>query len=78
MTNFENLTKSQLSVFEQICINDDAAHNQRTLDSLVRRGLIEEYDERQDVIFVIKRYRVPIPVHMAWCEWASEQEAIDF
>jgi len=66
MTNFEKLTANQLSVFEQICINNDAGHNQQTLDALVRRGLIEMYedDESEGLFsFKIKRYRVPILIH---------------
>lgn len=71
---FDKLTSSQLVVFEQIAINNDSGHNQRTLDLLVRRGLIEEYHERQAVIFKIRRYRVPVGVHRAWCRYCDLAE----
>jgi len=72
MTAFSKLSKTQLSVFEQICINNDAGHSQQTLRSLIRLGLIVEYHQR-DGLFAIKRYRVPILVHMEWCQWASDE-----
>lgn len=72
MTNFDKLSPTQLKTFEQIAINNDAGHPQQTLDSLVRRGLIERYEERHGTALVIYRYRVPINVHFAWCEWVSK------
>lgn len=74
---FDNLSKKQLSVFEQIAIGNDARHNKQTINSLKRLGLVEEYREsyinridRTGQTFIF-RYRVPIAVHIEWCAWCS-------
>jgi hypothetical protein len=71
---FLNLTKKQLAVFEQIAINKDLSHNSKTLDSLEKKGLIESYEQSLNgsIPCIIKRYEVPINIHMQWCKWCSE------
>lgn len=74
--NFRNLSDSQSSVFEQIATGNDAGHSKRTLDSLMRKGLIRQFQQSQvDHIgqFYVYRYEVPLDVHIEWCEWCSQQ-----
>lgn len=75
--DFSGLSPKQLEVFEQIAINNDAGHNQRTLDSLVKKGLIEQYqDDFIDHIghTYINRYRIPISIHAQRCAWCADQD----
>lgn len=74
MTDFDKLSDAQINVFEQIAIGNDAGHNQRTLDSLLKRGLIETYREPFiDYIgqTYITRYRVTTSAHIDWCAWCE-------
>lgn len=72
--DFDTLTEVQLKVFGQISINFDKGHDARTLKALLTKGLIEEREEKLygHPPVTVKRYVVPTPVHMAWCEWCSE------
>lgn len=67
------LTKRQRDVLGQIAMSCDSGHHPRVLAALLRQGLIEEGEEvlpgRLPV--TVKRYRTPIAVHIAWCEWCS-------
>ena len=74
MVTFKKMTEAQQKVFEQICCNNDKGHHPRTLDSLERKGLIESYKEKLGGRFpvTIKRYNVPIVVHMEWCKWCTQ------
>lgn len=69
--NFRGLTNRQAEVFEAIAINRDSRHSSRTLGKLLQSGLIEQYPQR-DGIVMIHRYRVPVSVHIEWCQWCSE------
>jgi hypothetical protein len=75
---FDGLPKRQAEVFEQIAINLDGGHHPATLAALVKKGYIEEYTEvvKDSMIFWcnfrVTRYRVPIGVHIRWCEWCAE------
>lgn len=76
MTNFLNMTDAQLRVFEQIAANKDLGHNIRTVDALLRKGYIEKYWQRPVGRFTglyITRYKVPLSIHIDWCEWCGEQ-----
>jgi hypothetical protein len=70
---FRGLPFAQAEVFEQICVNLDTGHNARTLAALVKKGLITERIQRLSGSppVDIKRYSVPLPIHMEWCEWCS-------
>ena len=75
MIRFDVLSKQQLAVFEQIAINNDGGHNSRTLESLIKRNLIESYEQKDTVFFgdlTVIRYRVPLNVHIEWCEWCDK------
>lgn len=72
---FDTLTKGQERTLGLIAINQDGWHNPMTLRSLMRRGLIErreEWDVSGSLAVRIIRYHVPLPVHIEWCEWISE------
>jgi hypothetical protein len=71
---FEGLTAAQERVFGLIAMNQDHWHPKRTLDVLERRGLIESGTEPMPGWpgATVKRYAVPIGVHIRWCEWCAE------
>lgn len=76
MTTFRNLSPTQSVVFEQIATGNDAAHNRRTLAALVRKELIVEEEQPKhfyNVAMAVRRYYVPVGVHMEWCAWCAEQ-----
>lgn len=77
--NIAALTKRQRDVLGFICINQDGGHHSATLAALERWGLIVSYDEDRGGYppMTVKRYSAPIDVHMAWCEWCSEQQDED-
>lgn len=76
------LTATQQDVLGQIACGFDASHHPRVIKALLAKGLIEATERRiygsgntaMDRIPVIMTgYNVPLPVHIAWAEWASEQ-----
>jgi hypothetical protein len=64
-----------LDMLERIAISDDSCLHKQMRDKLAALGLIEVYTERLpgwppcDVY----RARVPLPVHIRWCEWCAAQ-----
>lgn len=72
MKTFRNLTPAQSRVFEQIAIGNDRGHNYRIINRLFAAGLIDR-EEVRDGYFHTWRYFVPLPLHMEWCQWCSEQ-----
>jgi hypothetical protein len=71
------LTERQRDVLGFIAINEDAGHHPATLRALVRKGLIEEREQRlpgPGLPVYVKRYMTPTAAHVAWCAWCSEQE----
>lgn len=72
---FAALTERQRDVLARVAIGDDSFIPTRTGDALVKRGLIECYVDEQwgdRFRFRIRRYRMPIAVHIAWCECCAE------
>ena len=75
MKRFRGLTKAQQKGFERIACNLPPGCTERTLVALLDAGLIERTEHAQRTAlgtFVHYEHRVPIPVHMEWCEWCSE------
>lgn len=76
--NFRNLTDQQSQVFEQIAIGNDTRHNYATIKSLLRKGFIERVGQmertKSGLVIEINRYQVPLPIHIEWCAWCSQQE----
>lgn len=75
MMAFADLTKRQREVFEQIATGNDSGHPQRTLDSLAARGYITWEHETLPghPPVTIRRYHVPIPIHMEWYAWCAKR-----
>lgn len=74
----KGMTKAQVAAFELIAINQVPRCRQETLDALLAAGVIlrGEDEHRRDAmgVYTIPNFFVPLPVHMQWCEWASEQD----
>ena len=71
-------TKRQIEVFEQIGSGvTNPSCGVSTLNALSLKGLIDSWEQvvGRDGFGEIKlpRWYVPIPVHMQWCKWCSEQ-----
>lgn len=72
----KGMTKGQRDAFEQIAINQPPRARDATILKLKLRGLIDiVYETRRVGLgeYKIPVYSVPLPVHMQWCQWASEQ-----
>ena len=76
-------TKAQRETFERIAIGDDRRVNPKVAAKLMEYGLIEQHDQilspaLGDPVWLtmrVKRYSVPIAIHIQFCQWASEQES---
>ena len=68
----KSLTKKQREVLDQICCDNDSCHPLSTLNSLIKKGLIERYTAKWDFL-AIYRYRVSFAVHIAWCEVCADE-----
>ena len=71
------LTQIQKYAFGQIAISFDRGHSQRTLKSLLEKGLIERLEDKvigRDLFGLIKipQYQVPLVHHIQWCGWCAE------
>jgi hypothetical protein len=64
----KSLTKKQREVLDQICCDNDSCHPLSTLNSLIKKGLIERYTVKW-----IYHYRVSFAAHIAWCELCAEE-----
>ncbi len=58
----KNLTNAQRRAFERIAIGQNPECRWSIIDVLLRAGGIYE----------IPSFVVPIPIHMQWCQWCSE------
>lgn len=72
---FRGLTPYQLEVLGHIAVGCDLGHYPKTLAILEQRGLLVSGSETLPgpLPVTVKRYEMPIVVHMAWCEWCSER-----
>ena len=71
----ESLSEKQRRALGLIAIGRDECLNDRTVDSLVRRGLVERRSERirsGQFMLTVMRYSVPVNVHLAWCGWCAK------
>lgn len=77
--DFTKLTPAQLQVFEQVATGHPYGHPARTLESLEKKGYLQSHPERLsgNPPVAITRYSVPIPVHIAWCQWCAETAVED-
>ena len=70
-------SKTQIEVFEQIAAGvTNPLCSIKTLAVLERKNLIaKEWELRRDKFgdYRFPKWYVPIPIHMQWCDWCSEQ-----
>ncbi len=73
----KGMTKPQREAFERIAVNMFPLCRSKTLDALLKAGVIElgEPETYRDGLgsYQVPTYSVPLPIHMQWCEWCSEQ-----
>jgi hypothetical protein len=73
----QGMTKAEIAAFEAIAINRPPHCSKLTLERLIARGVIERYGKkanfRDGLPSIITDFDVPLPVHIQWCEWASER-----
>lgn len=73
----KDLTQTQREAFEQIAISQPPQCGWRSIDALLKAGVIErgKDDVRRDAMgfYRIPHFFVPLIVHMQWCDWCSEQ-----
>ncbi len=57
----------------EIAVGQDRGHPARVLTALLKKGLIETFDEPMPgwPQATVRRYAVPTPVHIAWCTWCE-------
>ena len=76
-----SLSPRQRDVLGAIAINFDGGHHPRTLAVLEAKGLIvgevgtlppRPGDPAWTAVRV-RRYYVPLPIHVVWCAWCAEQ-----
>lgn len=74
MKRFRGLTEAQERVLGLIAMGMDGLHHRGTTRALEKRGLIvsriEETATRIGLVRV-RRWSVPLPIHMEWCEWCA-------
>lgn len=67
----------QIAAFEQIAISQAPQCGWKSITALLAAGVIERaLDElRRDAMgpYKVVLFAVPLPVHMQWCDWCSEQ-----
>jgi hypothetical protein len=76
----KGMTKVQIAAFEQIAINQPPQCGWKSIDALLKAGVIERGpdDVRRDAMgtYTIPNYYVPIHHHAQWCAWCSEQPEV--
>jgi len=77
----KGMTKPQIATFERIAIGQPPYASERTLKILLARGVIEKEIRNTssgigNLMIRYAVYHVPLPVHMQWCKWCSEQPDI--
>lgn len=75
----KGMTPAQRRDFELIAIGQRPRGGYMVFKKLKERGLIEDAPPKvlgRDALGVIAipDWYVPLPIHMQWCEWASEQQ----
>jgi hypothetical protein len=79
MTKHPGKTRAQRRVLDEIgCGNHSPIMAAATRDKLLRDGLIIELEPKRIPVFgaifmEVRQFEMPIPVHMQWCQFQSEQ-----
>ncbi len=73
--DFAGLSEPQREAAGLIAMGQDGFLHPRTLTALESKGIIESYDERLGgwPPLTVKRWSMPIWVHIQWCAYCSEQ-----
>lgn len=73
MFDFDALTPAQQRAAGNVAINLDSGESPRVLARLEQLGVIESYSENHGghPPLTVTRYRMPLAVHLAWCEWCT-------
>ena len=73
----KDLTPIQRAAFEQIAINQPPQCGWRSIDTLLKKGLIDRGEDsiRRDAmgVYRIPNYFVHPSIHMQWLAWRAEQ-----
>jgi hypothetical protein len=79
---FRGLPKKQEDALAQIAILSDGTDFTRSVvKALEEKGLIVGVDEAtygpssapiDRIPIMVRRYHVPLPIHMEWCQWCSD------
>jgi hypothetical protein len=76
----KGLTKAQRDAFEAVAVNQVPNCKWDTIDALLKAGVIERGpdDVRCDAmgVYHVPSFFVPLPIHMQWCAWCSEQHQV--
>lgn len=79
MSDLDRLTPAQRRVLDDIgCGNPSPIAGERTINALLRRGLIFELPEAQMPVFGalmmrVRRFDMPIQVYMEWCDLCAAE-----
>jgi hypothetical protein len=70
----DGLTPAQERALGLIAIGLDGCLHPKPVAALLAKGLIEESTETLPGRFPVKvkRYEVPLHVHVVWCQWCSD------
>lgn len=76
----KGMTPAQRRDFELIAVGHRPRGGHMTIKKLKERGLIEDAPPKilgRDALgaIAIPDWYVPLPIHMQWCKWASEQKS---
>jgi len=71
--DFDALTPAQQRVAGNVAINQDIGENPRVLAALEELGILSSYEANQggNPPLIVKRYAMPVHVHIQWCEWCA-------
>ena len=69
----KSLTPKQRAAFDSICIDQDGGHHPKTLQSLVKKGLVRKYEEQQGFCTIFRYDVANMKTHIAWCDVCSEE-----
>lgn len=80
MKRYRGLTDRQTEVLGLVATGQCPSASSKTLEALLRKGLIVRLKDRvvgHDVLGAIKvpQYEMPLAEHIEWCAWASQQDA---
>jgi hypothetical protein len=74
--------RSHVRAFEAVATGQRPSCHETTLEWLVNHGLVERLPGRlvgHDHLGEIRvpEFRVPLEMHVAWCEWCAKQPGIE-